>query len=115
MLESSGTELVLETSKAGVSDLKNIVMNSTPDKTSGLIAPTEFDSKLIDLGLNIGTENLEMCKVSVKDLKFKLTQTKGSSELPLKDSLEFDNKLNIVCLNPKIPSINQTYINTTIQ
>ena len=43
----------------------------------------------------------EMCKVNVVDLKQRFTSPQGELKLPLKDSLKFDNKLTIVCLNSK--------------
>ena len=43
----------LEMSKNDVKDLKNELLNSTPDESSGVIVLVDFDNMLTDLGLNI--------------------------------------------------------------
>ena len=58
---------------------------------------------------------LELCKADVKDFKVQFLSTNPYDQMGLKDPNEFDFKLINLGLNSKIPSVNQTYINTTIQ
>ena len=52
----------------------------------------------------------DLCKVSVKDLKFKLTQDKGNCELPLIAPHEFESNIIGLDLNPKSISVGQTIL-----
>ena len=52
----------------------------------------------------------EQCKVTVSDLKNQVAQSKGISQIPLVDPLEFDNLLNNLGLNSKSISVGQTVL-----
>jgi prophage antirepressor-like protein len=52
----------------------------------------------------------EQCKVSVSELKLKIAQSKGISQIPLIDPIEFNNSLNNLGLNSQSISVGQTML-----
>jgi hypothetical protein len=79
--------------------LKNVLLNSTGVKFTPLTALADFDFKLSDLCLNIGTENLRICKVDVVDLKSYILCANPFNKTGLKDPVVFGKRKRYInCL-----------------